>query len=93
MSSLSSQPIPPDVSSASLPGTPKTPAAKPGRKSLSVTPAVTTDVKSEESDEDVGDLVIDESAGKGMNGEIFFFLRWKILGILFLLVFPVFQRL
>ncbi|ROT61585.1 putative PC4 and SFRS1-interacting protein isoformX1 [Penaeus vannamei] len=58
-------PIPPDVSSASLPGTPKTPAAKPGRKSLSVTPAVTTDVKSEESDEDVGDLVIDESAGKG----------------------------
>ncbi|XP_047482374.1 hepatoma-derived growth factor-related protein 2-like [Penaeus chinensis] len=58
-------PIPPDVSSASLPGTPKTPAAKPGRKSLSSTPVVTTDVKSEESDEDVGDLVIDESAGKG----------------------------
>lgn len=77
MSTLSSQPIPPDVSSASLPGTPKTPAAKPGRKSLSSTPAVTTDVKSEESDEDVGDLVIDESAGKGACGLI-------ILDILFL---------
>ncbi|KAG7160197.1 PC4 and SFRS1-interacting protein-like, partial [Homarus americanus] len=60
-------PIPPEVlaTANSAPNTPKTPIAKAAKKLQNSTPAVVaTDEKSDESDVDPGDLVIDESAGK-----------------------------
>ncbi|XP_042237951.1 hepatoma-derived growth factor-related protein 2-like isoform X2 [Homarus americanus] len=64
-------PIPPEVlaTANSAPNTPKTPIAKAAKKLQNSTPAVVaTDEKSDESDVDPGDLVIDESAGKGKRG-------------------------
>ncbi|XP_045611083.2 LOW QUALITY PROTEIN: PC4 and SFRS1-interacting protein [Procambarus clarkii] len=63
----SSIPIPPEVGATtnSLPTTPKNTVAKPLKKLQNSTPADVTDLKSDESDEDPGDLIIDESAGKG----------------------------
>lgn len=61
------QPIPPEIlaSCNSAPSTPKTPISRPGTKPLDSTPADGTKIKAEESDEEVADLVIDESSGKG----------------------------
>lgn len=59
-------PIPPEIlaSCNSAPSTPKTPIVKPPAKLLDSTPADGTKIKTEESDEEVADLVIDESSGK-----------------------------
>lgn len=58
------QKTPPEIAagSVSAPSTPKTPVNKSAKKLQNSTPAETT---SEGSDEDTGDLVIDEAAGKG----------------------------
>lgn len=65
----SSIPIPPEISSAtSAPNTPRTPLSKAAKKQQEGTPAEITEQKSDESDEDSGDLVIDETAGKGKKG-------------------------
>ena len=61
------QPIPPEIlaSCNSAPNTPKTPLVKPGPKILDSTPVDGTKNKAEDSDEEVADLVIDDSSGKG----------------------------
>ncbi|KAK4301045.1 hypothetical protein Pmani_026781 [Petrolisthes manimaculis] len=58
-------PVPPEVSavSGSAPNTPRTPVGRPVKK-LNTTTTDSVKIKTEESDEDVGDLVIDESGGK-----------------------------
>lgn len=66
------QPIPPEIlaQSNSAPNTPKTPSTpllKPGKKSVDSTPLDGTKIKTEESDEDDSNLVIDESGGKGLS--------------------------
>lgn len=63
------QPIPPEIlascnSAPSTPKTPITPIVKPGRKSID-TPIDGTKIKTEESDEEDANLVIDDGAGKG----------------------------
>ncbi|XP_063871360.1 lens epithelium-derived growth factor-like isoform X3 [Scylla paramamosain] len=59
-------PIPPEIlaSSNSAPNTPRTPLGKPGTKTVDSTPVDGVKIKAEESDEEVADLVIDESSGK-----------------------------
>nr|XP_053626604.1 hepatoma-derived growth factor-related protein 2-like isoform X2 [Cherax quadricarinatus] len=60
--------VPPEVASVnSAPNTPKNTVAKPVKKQLqnSTPGADTSDQKSDESDEDLGDLVIDETSAKG----------------------------